>query len=204
MTSLDTATGRDALDRIIAEVQARELLLGVDASDPYVGSDLIAIHRVLCRVRAEGLARGPVFCEWGSGLGGACDVAALSGFTAVGIEIRADLVAGARAIAQGLGLAATFSHGSFLRPGDEDLAAMASSRTEPTFDASAWDALGLEPADCDVVFAYPWPGEEAFIDAVFARHATSGALLLTFHGFGRVLVQRKLADQDALRTHGWL
>ena len=60
------------------------------------------------------------------------------------------------------------------------------------------------PEDCNVVFAYPWPGEEAFVDGIFARHASPGALLLTFHGWDRVLVQRKLAENGELTPLGWM
>ena len=66
------------------------------------------------------------------------------------------------------------------------------------------DALGVAPEDCDIVFAYPWPGEEACVDAVFARHASSGALLLTFHDRDRILLQRKLPDSENLQSLGWM
>ena len=55
-----------------------------------------------------------------------------------------------------------------------------------------------------MVFAYPWPGEEACLDGVFARHASPGALLSTFHDWDHVLVQRKLADEDELQSLGWM
>ena len=64
--------------------------------------------------------------------------------------------------------------------------------------------MDLAPADCDVVFAYPWPGEESIVDGAFARHASPGALLLTFHDLDRVLVQQKRNDQQGLRALGWL
>ncbi len=92
---------------------------------------------------------------------------------------------------------------AFLFPGDEDLAA-ATVHTRLSFGSHAWDELDLAPEDCDVVFAYPWPGEEACVDGVFARHAAPGALLLTFHGWDHVLVQRKLADEDKLMQLGWM
>jgi hypothetical protein len=62
----------------------------------------------------------------------------------------------------------------------------------------------VTPGDCDIVFAYPWPGEEAFVDAVFARHASPDALLLTFHDRDRVLLQRKISDCENLESVGWL
>ena len=64
--------------------------------------------------------------------------------------------------------------------------------------------MDLASADCDVVFAYPWPGEEAIGDGAFARHASPDALLLTFHDFDRVLLKQKRNDQQGLRTLDWL
>lgn len=177
-------------------------LPGNDRGD-YVGCDLASVDRVLSRIRADGLGRGPLFCEWGSGLGGACAVAAFNGFSPVGIEIQGDLVESARSLAEDLDLPMSFAQGTFLLPGDEDLVA-GTSHTHLAFDSDAWDQLDVTPGDCDVVFAYPWPGEEACVDGVFARHASAGALLLTYHDWDHVLVQRKLADQRELRPLGWM
>ena len=91
-----------------------------------------------------------------------------------------------------------------LLPGDEELVAGADSRTRLDFNARAWDEMELTPEDCDVVFAYPWPNEEAFVDNVFRRHASANCLLLTFHDLGRVLVQRKVSHHTQLRTLGWM
>jgi len=193
----------EILARLVEAVHERVLALpGSDRGD-YVGSALSAVNRVLARIQAEGLASGSLFCEWGSGVGGACAVAALNGFTPVGIEIEAELVEAARSIATEFDFPIVFAEGTFLFPGDEDLAA-ATSHTQLRFDRHAWDALGVGPEDCDVVFAYPWPGEEACVDGVFARHAKPGALLLTFHDWDRVLVQRKVVDDDELLPLGWM
>ncbi|MFQ5417340.1 MAG: hypothetical protein ACE5FL_09880 [Myxococcota bacterium] len=177
-------------------------LPGVDRGG-YVGSELLAVNRVLARIQAEGLAQGPLFCEWGSGLGGVCGVAALNGFSPFGIEIQGELVDSARSMAKALDLPTVFAEGTYLLPGDEDLA-VATERTRLAFDCRAWDELELAPEDCNVVFAYPWPGEEALVDDVFARHASPGALLLTFHDWDLVLVQRKLADAAELLPLGWM
>ena len=185
-------------------MRKRTSLLTDSTRGDFVGSELATVDRALSHIQAEGLARGPVFCEWGSGLGGVCGVAALNGFTPLGIEIQRDFVQSARALAENLNLAMVFAEGTFLLPGDEDLADSVPLHTALTFDRRAWDELGLDPADCDVVFAYPWPGEESIADGAFARHASSGALLLTFHDFDRVLLQRKCSDQQDLRTLGWL
>lgn len=205
MPANDIRAAGGALARLIQQVGERLLVLtGADLGF-YVGSELPALDRVLSRIQAEGFARGPVFCEWGSGLGGVCGVAALNGFTPRGIEIQGQLVDSARSLAEDLELPMVFAQGTFLLPGDEDLAADgAATHTRLDFDNDAWKELNLAPEDCDVVFAYPWPGEEAFVDKVFARHASGDALLLTFHDFDRVLVQRKLAHEAELLPLGWM
>ena len=199
-----TIAAGSALALLVEEVGKRSALLTSGEHGAFVGSELPAVDRALSRILAEGLARGPVFCEWGSGLGGACGVAALQGFRALGIEIQRELVESARVLAENLSLPMVFAEGSFLLPGDEDLVSTATDHTELTFDSQAWDEMNLAPADCDVVFAYPWPGEEEMVDRTFARHASAEAILMTFHDFGRVLVQRKLHHQEALRTLGWM
>jgi len=204
MADNDTNTTGRALAFLIEEVGKRTSLLTVSEGGNFVGSELATVDRALSRIQAEGLARGPVFCEWGSGLGGVCGVAAIHGFTPLGIEIQRDLVESARALAEHLDLAMVFAEGTFLLPGDEDLVDPVALHTERTFDRQAWDELDLAPADCDVIFAYPWPGEESVVDGAFARHASPGALLLTFHDFDRVLVQQKQNDQQGLRTLGWM
>jgi len=202
MTRLEADASADALARIVHEVGRRTPSPRED--DDYVGCELEALHRALSVIQAEGLARGRRFCEWGSGLGGGCGVASLNGFDAVGIEIRPDLVASSRALVEDLGLPVVFAEGSFLLPGDENLPAAATARTRLRIDSPQWRTVALQSEESDVVFVYPWPGEEQFIEAVFSRRATSGALLLTFHDRGRVLAQRKLVDQAELRVIGWL
>jgi hypothetical protein len=199
----ETRPQSEALVGLVREVHERLLALHGDDRGGYVGSELPAVNRVLARIRSEGLAAGSQFCEWGSGLGGVSGVAALNGFASVGIEIQRDLVDSARSLAKKLDLAMVFAQGTFLLPGDEDLIAE-TTHTRPIFDRRAWDELDLTAADCDVVFAYPWPGEEACIDGVFARHASPGALLLTFHDWDHVLVQRKLGDDRELHPLGWM
>ena len=202
--SIDDANASgESLAWLVEAVRERVLALPGDDRGDYVGSALSAVNRVLRRVQAEGLASGQLFCEWGSGVGGVCVVAALNGFTPIGIEIQGELVEAARSMAKDLGFRAVFAEGTFLLPGDEDLAA-ATSHMRLSFDCRAWDALGVEPEDCHVVFAYPWPGEEACVDGVFRRHAAPGALLLTFHDWERVLVQRKLDDKEKLLSLGWM
>lgn len=204
MPAMLTSLPCDPLDRLVDEVERRLEELSVGERGAFVGSQLTAVDRALCQIQSKGYATGPVFCEWGSGLGGVCGVAALNGFTPFGIEIEPALVRSARALATDLQLSMAFAAGTFLRPGDEDLAKEATKNTRLDFGNDAWDELDLAPEDCDVVFAYPWHGEETFVDRVFARHAAPDSLLVTFHDFDRVIAQRKLAGQAELMTLGWI
>ena len=204
MPTAETPVSDDSLANLMEEVSQRLLVLTDGEHPAYVGSELPAVDRVLSRIQNEGLARGPVFCEWGSGPGGVCGVAAINGFRPYGIEIQRTLVASARSLASDLNYDMVFAEGTFLLPGDEELAAGANSHTRLEFNARAWDEMELTPEDCDVVFAYPWPNEEAFIDNVFRRHASANSLLLTFHDLGRMLVQRKVSHHTQLRTLGWM
>ena len=94
-----------------------------------------------------------------------------------------------------------FVQGSFLHPGDEDLA-LSQGHTELVFDTQAWDELGLSPRDCHVVFGYPWPSEEEFLEKVFSRHASPGTLLVSYHDRDYVLIQRQVAEEPELLTLG--
>ncbi len=167
-------------------------------------TELFCVDRALCRIQSQGLASGSVFCDWGSGLGGVCIIAALHGFESYGIEIDARLVTASRALAADLDLPVTYAEGSFLQPGDESLLADPPLRTQLVFDGEAWRRLRRRPIDCDVVFSYPWPGDESFVERVFTSRAQEGALLLTFHDFDRILAQRKVSEAGDLDTIGWL
>ncbi len=198
-----THASDEALAILIDAVSEQQRLLAGDDRRGYVGSDLPAVSRALTRIQNEELATGSIFCDWGSGLGEVCAVGALHGFTSVGIEIQPELVAAARTLASKLGLAMTFAEGTYLQPGDDDLA-IAGGHSNLSFNSDAWDELGLSPAGCHITFAYPWPEEEASVDDTFARHASAGGLLVTLHADDRVLVQRKVADSADLIALGWM
>ena len=50
----------------------------------------------------------------------------------------------------------------------------------PTDGADAFGELGLELSDFDLVFAYPWPDDEAWLDELMRRYARADAILLTY------------------------
>ena len=58
----------------------------------------------------------------------------------------------------------------------------------PTAGACAYDELGLELDDFELVYAYPWPGEEDWLLDIVRRFGHRDALLVTYdvaEGFRR-------------------
>jgi hypothetical protein len=151
----------------------------------FVPSDYEGAYRVLRAIAEAGLARGTRFCEWGSGFGVVACLAASLGFESYGIEIDGPLVDQARRLAEDFGLDVEFAHGSFIPRDAEGRVASAGQYAWLTTEADdAYAELGLEPDDMDVVFAYPWPDEEAVTLDLFARTAGRGALLATYEQDG--------------------
>ncbi len=56
--------------------------------------------------------------------------------------------------------------------------------------------IGLDPDDFDVVFAYPWPGEERLIESLFEKYAAEEALLLMYNKFNSVRLRRKVGKRS--------
>lgn len=133
------------------------------------------------------------FCEWGSGLGIVAGLAAGVGYRAAGLEVDRRLVAASRELLAAHDLTVDIAHGSFL-PADEAPPADAPLDARTVWSAaSGYDELGRDLADFDVVYAYPWPGEERAYAKVFLDHADFGALFVTFHGEDGFRVRRKVA-----------
>lgn len=163
----------------------------------FVPSDYELVYRALRALKNPGAAStilpGNSFCEWGSGFGVIALLAAMVGFDSTGIEIDARLVDASQALARDHHLAVELVQGSYVPDGHA---------CEEDFDEShvmtleqgraAYEELGLEPDDFDCIFAYPWPGEDDVVTAIFDRYAARGAVLLTFHGQDGFLVRRKV------------
>lgn len=159
----------------------------------FVPSNFEAAYRALAEIQKNNLATGRRFIEWGSGFGIVACLASSLGFDAVGIEIEPKLVTIAREIADAHDIDVQFACGSFVPDGVNPRVDWA--------DGVAWltttgidghEELDLDPDDFDVVFAYPWPGEEQVIFDLFANTAAVGSLLLTYHGIDGVKLQRKV------------
>jgi hypothetical protein len=159
----------------------------------FVPSNFELAYFALAEIHAANLATGRRFIEWGSGIGVVACLASCIGFDSVGIEIEPKLVGIAQDIASKHRIAVQFACGSFVPDGVVPRVDWADGVAWlTTIGQDAHPELELDPDDFDVVFAYPWPGEEQVIFDLFADVAAVGALLLTYHGLDGVKLQRKI------------
>lgn len=149
-----------------------------DEWHPFVPADYDQVLRTLLPLRAPGLR----FLEWGSATGVITIMADLLGFEAYGIELDAQLVDVARGLADRYHSNARFAAGSFLpagyryhsRSGDDRIGTIG-------FGRSGYPELGHPLEDFDIVFAYPWHGEEEMMLDLMRSYGGSGARLV-LHG----------------------
>jgi SAM-dependent methyltransferase len=183
---------------LIDEARQRIQVLedGSRASMPaFVPSDFELCYCALAAIQSANLTTGQRFLEWGSGIGVVACLAAQLGFDAVGIEIEQPLVEIANDLAAAHDIDTEFICGSFVPEGTEVTVGTADDFAWlSTTGEVAYDELDLDPDDFDLIFAYPWPGEEQIIFDLFANHAATGALLLTYHGIEGVRLQRKVRN----------
>ena len=151
---------------------------------PFVAADYERVLEALLSQRAPGLR----FLEWGSATGVVTIMADLLGFEAYGIELDSRLVDIARALAKQYDSRACFAEGSFLpagyrwRPSDGD-GRLGTIGQGP----SGYPALGHPLDDFDVVYAFPWSGEEPMMRDLMRQYGRKGARLL-LHGDSDVRV----------------
>jgi hypothetical protein len=168
----------------------------------FVPSDFVTVYHALRAITEANLAPGTSMCEWGSGFGVVASLAAMLESDAYGIEIERGLVDASRKLADDFGLPVEFVHGSYVPSGAEAYVeeAYADNKAESlslvTDADDAYDELGLDLDDFDVVFAYPWPGEERLVESLFENYAAEGALLLTYTQYNSVRLQRKVSKRS--------
>lgn len=164
----------------------------------FVPSDFLTVYHALDAVVDADLAAGNMFCEWDSGFGVVAMLAAHFEFEAYGIEIDAGLVDAARSLSEDFELPAEFIQGSFIPAGGER-DAMDACVSElawlNTDEGEAYPELGLTTRDFDVIYAFPWPGEEQVIARLFDGFASVNAILLTFCQLEGVRVRRKILNR---------
>jgi hypothetical protein len=169
----------------------------------FAGSDFVPVYAALRAVEAAGGLTGRWFCEWGSGLGVVSCLAAMLGLEAWGIEAEATLVRASRRLAGDFGLPVEFVHGSYVPAGAE--AGLTRGRDFAWLSRdgrSAYEAMGLGLEEFDLVFAYPWPDEEALIAELFEGHARAGAMLLSYHADGDLRLRRLYDGTDDVARRG--
>ena len=168
----------------------------------FVPSDFVTVYHALRAITEAHLAPGTSLCEWGSGFGVVASLAAMLEFDVCGIEIERDLVDASRRLEDDFGLPVEFVHGSFIPSGAEAYAEEADADNNAEFSwlvtdsDNAYDELGLDLDDFDVVFAYPWPGEECLIASLFEKYAAEEALLLMYDQFKSVRLRRKVGKRS--------
>ena len=142
---------------------------GARRAPKFVPSDHLAVYDALVAIRRTLRAPPtPKFVEWGSGMGAAACLACLAGYDAAGVELDAELVACATALAADQHIEARFHAADIFQPGLEG-----------------------QTREAAVVFAYPWPLESERWTRRFDSLAAPGALLLTFEGIDELHLYRK-------------
>ena len=159
--------GCDLWDRFDIEVRRKSF-------HPFVAADYDVVLEALLPLRAPGLR----FLEWGSATGVITIMADLLGFEAYGIELDADLVGYARDLARRSGSGARFATGSFLPLGYRWRRSHEGRLGTIGYGASGYLDLGIPLDDFDVVFGYPWSGEEPLMLDLMKRYGRTDARLL--------------------------
>ncbi|MEQ9460840.1 MAG: hypothetical protein RIG82_07805 [Phycisphaeraceae bacterium] len=169
----------------------------------FVPADYPLVYQALAAVEQHGLAPGRRFLEWGSGFGVVTAMASLLGYDAFGVEVEPDLVDQAEMLVEDHGIAATFARGSYLPEDADKIADQINDMSWLETDRpDGYDELGLEIDDFDVIYVYPWPGEEPVAEACFERFAATGALLLTYRTDDRLWLHRKVKGERKKRGVG--
>lgn len=178
------AAGRERVDQYF-EQPAKQQVPG------YVPSDFEEAYRFLESIVDHRLAPGRRFCEWGCGIGVVSLLAAKVGLLSCGIEVEPDLVETSRELARQFRLDVEFAEGTFLPPGEAEEFVPGEIAWLRFDGADAWEELAMDPREVDIVYAYPWPGEEEAIVDVFESIAADQTLLITFHGREGMRVRRQ-------------
>lgn len=168
-----------ALDALLADAAAR--WRAFEAVRPgyhtYVHADWRAAVPTLRQLQPL----AGTFLECGSGLGVIAAIADLLGYDAYGIELDPWLHGEGQALAQRHGAQVTFAQGSFMPAAARDQQEHDSGEFLTVRDGEpAYAELGMELRDFDVVYAFPWPGEEQrFLDLV-RRHGRKDTFLVLY------------------------
>lgn len=177
----------DANDRIEAFMLADQKVI-----ENFVTCDFHLVAQALQWIEENHLLTGNRFCELGSGFGVVAMLAAIRGMESVGIEIESVLVEQSNDLAEDLNVPAHFFCGSFVPRGTEVSEQVSDVQNVVTEEDDVYEEIGLAMDDFDLFFAFPWPGEHTFFEAVFDACAADGSLLLTYRGREGMNLVRKI------------
>lgn len=153
----------------------------------FVASEYELVRDALIAHRAPGRS----FLELGSASGVITILADLLGYEAYGIELDHSLVVTAREMAQRFGSRARFVAGSFFPAGYVYRGQDGVLRTGTLGEGlSGYMELGRSLDDFDVVFGFPWGGEEPVLLDLMKRYGNPDALLLMHRVQGGVHAYR--------------
>jgi hypothetical protein len=176
----DTDITSETLERLIAEGQVaweEFRALAKDRHHLFIPCDHHEVAQELRKLRT----RASTFLELGSAAGIVTVIASLLGYEACGIELEPWLVERSIEIAERFDARATFAEGSFVPlEYQEDVELLSAEFHTPAGGACGYDELGLELDDFDLIFAYPWPGDEDWLTEMVRRYARPDALLMTY------------------------
>lgn len=167
----------------------------------YIASEPEQVYAALKWVTDRGFAPGQRFLEWGSGFGVATGMAALLGYEATGIELRAGLVEIARELLESRSIQAEFLCTSYIPEGYLEYETAGGSDLVP--DDSFGHQLETGPVyqdehqeidinEVDLFYAYPWPGEQEMMLKLFDAVAEADAILVAYYGHREICIYRKL------------
>ena len=162
--------------------------------EQFVASDYELVYRVLSWIVDQRLMPGRRMLEWGCGFAVVATLASRLGLDVTGIEAEERLLVEAERTVAEFAAPVELVWGNFLPNGAESLS------HNPDFPSlghrvpCAYHKIGSDLDDFSLVFGYPWPGEWAFHETVFAKYGGIGALLVLFCGPNDVRVWRKVAS----------
>ena len=160
----------------------------------FVNCDFHLVDQAIGWVLQNHMLTGNRFLEYGSGFGAVTILAAIHGMEASGIEIESVLVAEAEKLGQALKVDASFYCGSFVPRGIEGYSDLAVGIEHvDTSEDDVYEQIGFQMDEFDLVFAFPWPGEDEFFESVFEKTAAEGALIMTYNGIEGIHLKRKEA-----------
>jgi hypothetical protein len=160
--------GRAFWHRFDAEVRQ-------DDWHPFVPADYDSVRTALMSVRRPGRR----FLEWGSATGVITIMADLLGFDSCGIELDSSLVDVGRDLASRWDSNARFAAGSFIPMGWEWQRSEGDGRHGTIGQGpSGYLELGHALEDFDVVYGFPWMGEEPMMLDLMHCHGRKDAHLL--------------------------